>query len=137
MKVAIVGCGIGGLAAASFLSDAGHVIEIFDQFDEPAAVGSGLVIQPVGLNVLRELNIANELIEKGACGFQMLGLEAASGRKVLDVSYGENGGEFFGLGIHRASLFDGLLKAVLKRNISINQSSKVLSSRIADEKRYL
>ena len=137
MKIAIVGCGIGGLAVASFLIDAGHDVEIFDQFAEPAAVGSGLVIQPVGLEVLRELNIADELIKKGARGFQMLGLEADSGRKVLDVSYGNSGGEFFGLGIHRASLFDALLKAGQQRNLRINQSSKVLSSHIDDEKRYL
>jgi len=137
MRIAVVGCGIGGLAVASFLADAEHEVEVFDQFTEPAAVGSGLVIQPVGLDVLRELGIADDLVNKGACGYQMLGLEADSGRKVLDVSYGENGGEYFGLGIHRATLFDALLKAAQQRKVNINQSSKVINSSIVDDKRFV
>lgn len=36
MKIAIAGAGIGGLAAASLLHDAGHEVVIFDQFTTPA-----------------------------------------------------------------------------------------------------
>ncbi|MCL4109997.1 UNVERIFIED_CONTAM: hypothetical protein GTU68_038214 [Idotea baltica] len=132
MKIAVVGCGIGGLAVASFLADADYQVTLFDQFSEPAAVGSGLVIQPVGFNILTKLGIADEVLKKGARGYHMLGLEADSGRKVLDVSYGEQGGESFGLGIHRASLFDALLRATLKRNIKINHSSRVINTKVID-----
>jgi 2-polyprenyl-6-methoxyphenol hydroxylase-like FAD-dependent oxidoreductase len=52
MRIAIIGTGIGGLAAASLLADQGHEITIFDQFDTLKPVGSGLVIQPVGQAVL-------------------------------------------------------------------------------------
>jgi 2-polyprenyl-6-methoxyphenol hydroxylase-like FAD-dependent oxidoreductase len=55
MRIAIIGAGIGGLAAASLLADQGHEITIFDQFDTPKPVGSGLVIQPVGQAVLAEI----------------------------------------------------------------------------------
>ena len=137
MRIAVVGCGIGGLAVASFLADTGYEVDILDQFTLPAAVGSGLVIQPVGFDVLNKLGIAEELLEQGACGYQMLGLEVDSGRTVLDVTYGEIGGDSFGLGIHRATLFDALLTAAKQRNVKIHHASKVLGSEIKDGFRYL
>ena len=137
MKIAVVGCGIGGIAVASFLSDAGYDVDVFDQFTEPAAVGSGLVIQPVGFDILKKLGVADEALEKGACGYQMLGIEADTGCKILDVSYGELGGENFGLGIHRASLFGLLLRAAQQRKVKIHQASKVIGSTIIDGLRFL
>ena len=137
MKIAIVGCGIGGLTAASFLADYGNEVIVFDQFAEPAPVGSGLVIQPVGFEVLRKLGIADRALQKGACGYRMLGLETDSGRKVLDVSYGELGGANFGLGIHRASLFDILFRATKQRRVNIQAESKVIQSTVINGLRFL
>lgn len=137
MKIAIVGCGIGGLSAANLLADSGHDVLIYDQFTVPAPVGSGLVIQPVGLEVLKNLGLADDAVQIGAPGYQMLGLEARSGRKVLDVSYGKQGGDIFGLGIHRASIFNLLLRAVQQRNVEIRLESKVIHSTVADGLRYL
>ena len=137
MKIAIVGCGIGGLTAASFLADYGNEVIVFDQFAEPAPVGSGLVIQPVGFEVLRKLGIADRALQKGACGYRMLGLETDSGRKVLDVSYGELGGANFGLGIHRASLFDILFRAAKQRRVNIQADSKVIQSTVINGLRFL
>jgi len=137
MKIAIVGCGIGGLTAANFLADAGNDVTIFDQFSKASAVGSGLVIQPVGMEVLKQLGVAEEAVNLGARGYQMLGFETDSGHKVLDVSYGEIDGPDFGLGIHRATLFDLLLKAVQQRGIKIEHACKVISSTITDGIRFI
>lgn len=132
MKIAVVGCGIGGLAVAGFLADDGHNVVVYDQFTEPAPVGSGLVIQPVGFEILKKLGVAAEALQKGACGYQMLGLEAESGRKVLDVSYGKLDGADFGLGIHRASIFDILFGAVEQRTVEIKPDSKVIQATVMD-----
>ena len=40
MKIAVVGCGIGGLTVASFLSDAAYEVVVFDQFTKPADSGA-------------------------------------------------------------------------------------------------
>ena len=125
MKIAIVGCGIGGLAIANLLANTDHEITLYDQFDTPAPVGSGLVIQPVGLRVLEKLGAAKEALSKGAAGYQMLGYEAHTKRKVLDVSYGPEGGSNFGLGIHRASLFEALLNAAKRKGVSVTAASRV------------
>ncbi len=134
MKIAIAGCGIGGLAVANLLADTDHEITLYDQFDTPAPVGSGLVIQPVGLRVLEKLDADQEVLSKGAPGYQMLGYEAQTGRKVLDVFYGPKGGHNFGLGIHRASLFDASLNATKRKGICITATSRVTATSLINGK---
>jgi 2-polyprenyl-6-methoxyphenol hydroxylase-like FAD-dependent oxidoreductase len=137
MRIAICGCGIGGLATAIFARRAGFDITLFDQFDAPEPVGSGLVIQPVGLRVLEQLGAADRAVAKGAKGFHMIGHEAMSGRKVLDVSYGPKGGANFGLGIHRASLFKALMDVAIDAGISITANHKVMSTNTDKNGRYV
>ena len=137
MKIAIVGCGIGGLAVAGFLSDSPHEITLYDQFESPAPVGSGLVIQPVGLRVLEKLGAAQQAHAKGAKSYRMMGYEASTKRKVLDVSYGPRSGPDFGLGIHRTSLFDALLSTCTAKGVQITNAHEITGSTLADNKRTL
>lgn len=125
LNIGISGAGIGGLAAAALLHDSGHKVQIFDQFDVPEPVGSGLVVQPVGLSVLNAIGVEDEALSLGAKMVRMQGLEARSKRRVLDVSYNLNDAEAFGLGIHRASLFGVLLAAVKARGIRITTGFEV------------
>ncbi|MEP2472504.1 NAD(P)/FAD-dependent oxidoreductase [Roseobacter sp.] len=137
MKIAICGCGIGGLAAAILASRAGFDVTVFDQFDTPKSVGSGLVIQPVGLSVLKQLGAAEAALAKGAKGFHMIGREARSGRLVLDVTYGAPGGENFGLGIHRASLFSALMDVAKAEGIAVTGQHRVISTRLDGQGRFV
>ena len=119
MRIAIIGAGIGGLTAASLLSDLGHDITVLDQFDSPKPVGSGLVIQPVGQDVLAQVGALDTALDYGNRVTHMLGFEAQSGRGVLDVKYDLVDPNAFGLAIHRAALFDALWQA-LERRSSVN-----------------
>ncbi len=127
MKIGIAGCGIGGLAAASLLAEDGHDVTLFDKFDTPRSVGSGLVIQPVGQSVLKACGAAADALAKGQKIRKMEGHEARTGTKVLDVDYDPKGRRF-GLAIHRASLFDALLKAALRHGAKIEASSEVVAT---------
>ena len=93
MRTAIIGAGLGGLAAASLLHDAGHEVAIFDQFDAPRPLGSGLVIQPVGQAVLDRIGAGAAARDLGAAITRMEGLDRTDGRKVLDVAYDPKGGD--------------------------------------------
>lgn len=123
LKIGIAGCGIGGLALGAMLAAKGHAVQIFDQFKAPSPVGSGLVVQPVGQEVLRALGVAEAVLAKGAKITHMNGVESGSGKVALDVSYGAR----FGVTIHRASLFDALLTKAQENGCEIIPSTTIIA----------
>lgn len=112
LEIGIVGCGIAGQAAASFLADAGHVVTLLERFEQPQAVGAGLLLQPTGLSVLRTLGLEPEAIAAGARIDGILG-ENQWGVRVIDLDYGDLHPAAFALGIGRSPLFDLLHRRVL------------------------
>ncbi|MFQ1700182.1 FAD-dependent oxidoreductase [Loktanella agnita] len=125
MHIGIAGAGIGGLAAASLLAADGHQVTVFDQFDAPRPVGSGLVIQPVGQAVLAEVGALDAARAMGNPISRMLGHEERSGRRVLDVWYDRRAGGRYGLAIHRAALFQSLLDAAQSAGATIYAGKEV------------
>ncbi len=131
LSVGIAGCGIGGLAAGSLLRQQGHAVTIFDQFDTPAPVGSGLMIQPVGMDVLDRIGAGEAVRRHAAPIARMYGSE--NGKTVLDVNYGKARG----LAIHRASLFDALYQAAAKAGCQIISAARVTAAPLIDGKRHI
>jgi 2-polyprenyl-6-methoxyphenol hydroxylase-like FAD-dependent oxidoreductase len=119
LDIAIVGAGPAGLAAALFLKRAGHRVTVFERFEKPAPVGSGLILQPTGLTVLGALGLFDEIRQLGSRIDRLYGADAKSGRTVLDVRYDARAGGRFGLAVHRAALFGVLHRAVMKEDIAI------------------
>jgi 2-polyprenyl-6-methoxyphenol hydroxylase-like FAD-dependent oxidoreductase len=134
LDIGIAGCGIAGLAAGSLLARQGHRVTIFDQFPHPAPVGAGLILQPVGQAVLAELNILEKSVTAGTRIVGLLGHEVVRGRKVLDVRYSLKNTSRFGLGIHRASLFNLLYETAVQSGVVITPCSKVTSCRLVGKK---
>lgn len=127
--IAIAGCGPAGLAAAILLNAQGHSVTIFDQFDNPGPVGSGLMIQPSGMAVLSQLDLGVEVARRGARIDGLKGLEE-NGRLVLNAPYSALGHPgAFGIGIHRASLFDVLYQAAKRDRIAI-ETGRTISGQI-------
>lgn len=127
-KIAVVGAGIGGLAAAALLAEQGHEVVIFDQFARPVSVGSGLVIQPIGQAVLDTLGAGDMARAHGQFIKRMLGHVEPSGRPVLDVAYDPVHDRQKGLAIHRASLFAALFAVVQNRHVSLETDAKVVDA---------
>lgn len=119
LSIAIVGAGPAGLAAALFLTRAGHRVAVFERFDKPAPVGSGLILQPTGLTVLSALGLLDGILALGSRIDRLHGADARSGRTVLDVRYDAQSGGRFGLAVHRAALFGVLYRAALAAGIEI------------------
>ena len=124
-EIAIAGCGPAGLAVALLLERAGHRVTLVERFATPQPLGSGLILQPTGLAVLRELGLAEALIARGSRLDRLYGLGAATGSVVLDVRYAALGPDAFGLGIHRGSLFEALFAAVAARGIAVETGCEV------------
>jgi salicylate hydroxylase len=56
-EIAIVGGGIGGLAAAAFLNRAGLASTVYEQAPELSEIGAGLVVAPNAARLLRRLGV--------------------------------------------------------------------------------
>jgi len=104
MRIAIVGYGTGGQAAAIFLARDGHDVEIFERSDVLKPVGAGFLLQPTGLSVLTALGLREAALARGARIERLHGANAAD-RAIMDMRYADHAPESFGLGMTRGALF--------------------------------
>jgi salicylate hydroxylase len=125
LSIAIAGAGPAGLSAALLLHGDGHRVTLFEQFDAPKPIGSGLIIQPTGLAVLQDLGLSDRLMALGSRLDRLYGRALPSGRVVLDVRYRVLAGDRHGLGVHRAALFNVLFDAVVAAGIPIETSRRI------------
>lgn len=125
LSIGIAGAGIGGLAVAAALARAGHQVVVYDQFDSPRPVGSGLVIQPVGQAVLARIGALETADGLGQRVTHMLGHASGIRLPILDVKYGP-GPERFGLALHRAALFHAVHEAAEAAGAEIAAAHEVI-----------
>jgi len=133
MKIAIVGYGTAGQAAALFLAHAQHDIEIFERSDELRPVGAGFLLQPTGLGVLAALGLADAATAAGARISRLHGINAA-GRAVMDMRYADFEPTAFGLGMTRGALF-ALLHERCREVATIRTGVSIAA--VADDERHL
>ncbi|MGH8598200.1 MAG: FAD-dependent oxidoreductase, partial [Gammaproteobacteria bacterium] len=86
----------------------------------PQPAGSGLLIQPSGQNILARLGLLNSIIERSAPVERLSGINVKSGKRALDMEFRHLAAASMALGIHRSSLFDILLMAVLREQIVLH-----------------
>lgn len=110
---------------ALYLKRAGHKVTIFERFEEPRPVGSGLILQPTGLTVLADLGLLDDILALGSRIDRLHGADASTGRTVLDVRYGAQRGGRFGLAVHRAALFGVLFRAAQHHAIPIETGVEI------------
>jgi salicylate hydroxylase len=124
-SVAVAGAGPAGLAAALCLHRDGHRVTVFERFSAPQPIGAGLMLQPTGLAVLRELGLAEKVLARGRRIDRMFGRVLPSRRTVLDLHYRTLAPDAFGLAVHRATLFTPLFDAVRESSIAIETGRTV------------
>jgi 2-polyprenyl-6-methoxyphenol hydroxylase-like FAD-dependent oxidoreductase len=115
------------------LHRAGHQVRVFERFEAPRPVGSGLLLQPTGLGVLAELGLIEPLLSLGSPIDRIFGRVSSSSRVVLDVRYAALGEGWRALAIHRAALFDTLHDAVTAAGIEIVHSAELTRAEITSK----
>jgi 2-polyprenyl-6-methoxyphenol hydroxylase-like FAD-dependent oxidoreductase len=125
LEIGIVGAGPAGLAAALLLTRVGHHVSMFERFDAPKPLGSGLILQPTGLTVLHHLGLLDQILSLGARIDRLFGADARTGRTVLDVRYDARPDGRFGLAVHRAALFGVLHRAVVREGIAVETGAEI------------
>lgn len=115
-NIAIVGAGIGGLAATLALQRAGFRVAVYEQAPKLAEVGAGLSLSPTAAHALNHLGLTSLLQEKAYHPEDQCVRHYKDARPLVWINRGsallEKYGERYYL-IHRADLHDGLRDAVL------------------------
>jgi salicylate hydroxylase len=120
LRIAIIGGGIGGIAAALFLQRVGLEATVYEQAPAPAEVGAGIVVAPNLARLLCRLGLAGDL---AACAVR---LEAAwefrrwtDGRVLFVQPMGEECERLYGAHCYVAHRAD--LLALLQRALPLQQ----------------
>lgn len=125
LHVAIVGYGTAGQAAAILLSRDGHRVEVFERSPSLGPVGAGVLLQPVGLRVLWEMDLLGTALVHGRRVDRLYG-ETPSGRSVMDMHYANLDPRMCGLGMQRGALFS-ILAAALDAEVQVHCARRIVS----------
>jgi salicylate hydroxylase len=116
LRVAVVGGGIGGLAAAAFLHRAGLNATVYEQAAEISEIGAGLVVAPNAVRLLRRLGRIEKFQQTAVpleVGWEFRRWQ--NGRVLFSQRMGADCERLYGewcYTAHRADLLDTLLSAV-------------------------
>ncbi|KAI1907207.1 hypothetical protein LOZ61_006277 [Ophidiomyces ophidiicola] len=127
--VAIVGAGLGGLAAAIGIARAGHRVSLLEQAPELGEIGAGIQIPPNASLILKRWDLLDE-IETVSVRPKDFILRSYRDGRVLSVQnvlpYTENQYGTPYLHIHRADYHRILLKAAIRQGVQILLDSTVV-----------
>jgi salicylate hydroxylase/6-hydroxynicotinate 3-monooxygenase len=115
LRIAIVGAGIGGLAAAALLKRAGHDVSVYEQAPRFARVGAGIQMAPNAVKVLRRLGIEERLRRTAFQSEVALSRVWDTGEITSTLPLGRSVEEQFGapyLFLHRADLHAAIQSVV-------------------------
>jgi len=104
----------------SYLIARGHEVTLFETRGPDDKVnGAGLLLQPAGLAVLKQLNLLAEIIQTGARIDTLFGTNQQE-RVVLDLAYYKLQPFYYGMGIERHHLFNLLQQPVMAQTTPIH-----------------
>jgi len=115
LRIAIVGAGIGGLAAAALLKRGGHDVQVYEQAPRFARVGAGIQMAPNAVKVLRLLGVEERLREVAFQPELALSREWDTGAVTSELKLGREIETKFGapyLFLHRADLHAAIARVV-------------------------
>ncbi|MFN3712983.1 MAG: FAD-dependent oxidoreductase [Alcanivoracaceae bacterium] len=102
-RIAIIGAGTAGLAAAILLARQCHDVTLIERAPALTPVGAGLLLQPSGLRVMESMGLGHAMAAYGARIDALYG-DTRSQRCIMRTKYSDLSAGLHGLGVHRASL---------------------------------
>src|SRR4249919_1726708 len=108
LSIAIVGAGMGGLAAAATLRQVGIDVQVYEQAARFARIGAGIQMMPNSMKVLRGIGIEERLRQTSFAPYSHLNRIGDTGEvtRELPMPEGLYGAPY--LCMHRAELHEAL-----------------------------
>ncbi|MFB7321368.1 FAD-dependent oxidoreductase [Streptomyces sp. NPDC056190] len=108
LKIAIVGAGYGGAAAAKALSLLGAEVDVYEQANQIREVGAGIGLRPVTMNRFRQWGIF-DAIAKVTSPSEYFEILTATGDPIMKETWPVDGEQTHTHLIHRGDFIDALL----------------------------
>jgi salicylate hydroxylase len=122
LKIAVIGGGIGGLAAALGLHRAGFQVDVYEQASELNEVGGGIQVAPNAARILYRLGLGEGLDRDAVRGVELHQRRWDDGRTLLKAPLNPRCEELYGaphLTLHRADLQSIIASGLLKERIHL------------------
>jgi salicylate hydroxylase/6-hydroxynicotinate 3-monooxygenase len=120
-SIAIIGAGMGGLAAAATLRQAGFPVEVYEQASKFGRIGAGIQMMPNSMKVLRAIGIEDRLRQTAFAPYSHLNRKGDTGEVMRELPMPESLYNAPYLCMHRADLHDALLSVVPMDVIHLNR----------------
>jgi 2-polyprenyl-6-methoxyphenol hydroxylase-like FAD-dependent oxidoreductase len=120
-SIAVVGAGMGGLAAAATLRRIGMDVQVYEQAGRFARIGAGIQMMPNSMKVLRRIGVEERLRRTSFMPYSHLNREWDTGRVLRELPMPES---LFGapyLCMHRADLHEALASVLPANRIHLNK----------------
>jgi salicylate hydroxylase/6-hydroxynicotinate 3-monooxygenase len=120
-KIAIIGAGMGGMAAAGTLRQAGLDIDVYEQAHQFGRIGAGIQMLPNSMKVLRGLGVEDTLRQRAFAPYSHLNRVGDTGEFKRELPMPEDlyGAPF--LCMHRADLHEALTSIIPAGIIHLNK----------------
>lgn len=119
--IAIIGAGMGGMAAAATLRQAGIDVTVYEQAHQFGRIGAGIQMLPNSMKVLRGIGVEARLRERSFAPYSHLNRVGDTGAIKRELPMPE---ELYGapfLCMHRADLHEALTDVVPREIIHLNK----------------
>ncbi len=113
-----------GPAAALFLKQDGHEVEVFERAPECEPVGAGFLLQPSGREILKKLGV-DEAVSALGTRVEDLRCETFSGKQLFHLHYPER--KESGLGVSRREVLGIFMQELQRAEIAVHWGTEVKS----------
>jgi len=128
LKIAIVGAGYGGAAAAKALSLLGANVDVYEQATQIREVGAGIGLRPATLNRFRQWGIF-EAIAKVSSPSAYFEILTATGEPIMKEAWPAAGDQTHTRLIHRGDFIDALLGVLPEDMVHLGHKLRTVQDR--------
>lgn len=120
LDIAVIGCGLGGATVTALLQSKGFNTHVFEQAPEFGPVGAGIHLTPNLMKVLRDLQLENQLLEKGFTPASFTSRCGTTGTVLFELPLADQMSRQYGadyITIRRSDFHEGLVSRIKPHSI--------------------